>query len=84
MVAQIARMLAQPELEVATQRRGGNQDETITLPRARVMIIGGDLAYVPSEVVGDGDVATHSHGSAYDQVPCSVHGVVPNAAVQRV
>ena len=42
---QIARVLAKPVLNVSVRRKGGRKAGALRLPRAKMLVIGGDLAY---------------------------------------
>lgn len=42
---QVARVLAKPFLNVSVRRKGGMEPGALRLPRAKMLIIGGDLAY---------------------------------------
>ena len=47
---QVARVLAKPVLSVSVRRKGGRKPGALRLPRAKMLVIGGDLAYPsPSE-----------------------------------
>jgi len=47
---QVCRVLAKPLLNVSVRRKGGRKPGAMRLPRAKMLIIGGDLAYPnPSE-----------------------------------
>ena len=42
---QVARVLAKPTLNVSVRRKGGRKPGALRLPRGKILVIGGDLAY---------------------------------------